>query len=312
MRIIREYQQFPTAQRGNVWVIGNFDGVHVGHQAVLKSAKQAAQQLGCGVMVMSFEPHPRHFFSPVKETLRVMPFHMKARQLQYEGVSWLLAQRFNAAFSQLTAQQFIEQVLIQTLGAAHVVTGEDFVFGHKRAGNRHLLDAVAKETKAFTYMALNRLTGQHSAISSSQLRQFIQAGDVAAAAAMLGRPYGWRGQVVHGAKRGRTIGFPTANLIPPPVLMPAFGVYAVKVSLEGSPTEISGVANLGVRPTVDGQTRRLEIHLFDTEIDLYGKRLHVDFISFIRPEIAFDGVDALRKQITADCQIARERLGVSH
>jgi len=312
MHIIREYGQFPAERRGNVWVIGNFDGVHLGHQAVLACARQEAAARDCDVMVMSFEPHPRQFFAPSPVSLRVMPFHMKARQLAREQVSLLLAQRFNQAFSEVTAEQFIEEVLIRQLGVAHVVTGEDFVFGYRRGGNSAMLARHANQTGAFGYTALKRIAGADRAMSSTQLRQLILSADMEAVAALLGRRYGWSGRVVGGAKRGRTIGFPTANLIPPPIVLPAFGVYAVTVRVERDETDWPAIANLGVRPTVDGQTCRLEIHLFDADLDLYGKRLHVAFVSFIRPETTFDGVDALRKQITADCQIARERLGVSH
>lgn len=310
MHIIRDYHQTPATMRGNVLAIGNFDGLHLGHRAVLNEAKRESAKRNCGVTVLSFEPHPRRFFSAGQHTLRLLPFHLKARLLRDEGVSLLVAQRFNHAFSHINATDFIEQVLIQSLGVAHVVTGEDFVFGHQRGGSSELLKATAARPDTFGYTALGRINRDTHPISSTYIRQLIQSGDMETAAIILGKPYQWLGRVIHGDGRGRHLGFPTANIVPPRVVMPSLGVYAVRVRLWGETLLRPAIANLGVRPTVDGKTPRLEIHLFDCEMDLYNQRLHVEFISFIRPEMVFEGVEALRKQITADCLVARERLTI--
>lgn len=309
MYIIRDFFDVPAQLRGGVVAIGNFDGLHLGHMAVIDQMKQIAKATNGPTAIMTFEPHPRRYFNPNKQRSRVIPFHHKVRLLKAVGIDLVLAQRFNQSFSQLPAHDFVERVLIGALGARHVVTGDDFIFGYKRSGNVELLHDYANQG-AFGYTAIEAVGEGQNGYSSSIIRQHIAAGEVGRAAAILGRPYDWIGRVVHGDKRGRTIGFPTANMVPVPVLLPQFGVYAVRAQLYDVPNApmMPGVANLGTRPTVDGECPLLEVHLFDNEIDLYSKRLRVEFTSFIRPEQRFEGIDALQAQITQDCQNARKLL----
>jgi len=306
MRIYRDYRLAAPDATGAVLAIGNFDGIHLGHQAIVAAACAQAELLGVRPALMTFEPHPRRYFQPEKQTLRLMPFHDKVRLLGEYGIECLIAQRFNAAFASLDAAAFIREVLIDGLGVSHVVTGEDFVFGRARSGDAGTLQQAAQDTGAFGYTALSLVGDAAQArYSSSAARGAIAHGEMEEAARILGRPYGWSSRVVHGDQRGRGLGFPTANLLPPPVLLPPVGVYAVRVQLDSAPEHMNGVANLGYRPTVGGTHLRLEIHLFDREMDLYSKRLRVEFWKFIRPEQTFEGTAALQQQITRDCQEAR-------
>lgn len=311
MRIIRDYTTILPGAKGGALAIGNFDGVHKGHQAVIGEMLRRAEEDGLPKSVMTFEPHPRMFFHPESEPFRLMPFHQKMRYLQDMGVDIVYAFRFNAAFASLDAPSFVNDMLIGQLGVKHVVTGQDFIFGRGRSGNASTLYEAA-HSGAFSYHAVAPQGKEGMTYSSSRIRQLIENGHMEEAADILGHYYRWIGTVKKGDQRGRTIGFPTANLSAPPVLMPAGGVYAVMVQIIGDKKNgvelMQGVANLGIRPTFGGQDVRLEVHLLDCEMDLYSKRLAVDFISHIRPEQKMEGIDALKAQITLDCQTARERL----
>lgn len=307
MQIFRHYEQVPESARGATVAIGNFDGVHKGHQALLQHAKAQGGKLG----VLVFEPHPQEFFRPDTPRFRLTPFRAKARLLEQHGVSLLFALHFNAEFASLSADEFITKVLVQGLGVRHVIVGEDFCFGKGRQGNLALLQQRGAELGfgVTTFELVGE--GEASKISSTSIREALRDGKPDVAAALLGHPWTVEGRVEGGDRRGRTIGFPTANLWLGDLVRPRHGVYAVRVGVDGGGTH-HGVANLGLRPTFGGDPEpRLEVHLFDFSGDLYGRRICVALHAFLREERRFDGLDALRTQIAADAAAARRALGGS-
>ncbi|MBM3616988.1 MAG: bifunctional riboflavin kinase/FAD synthetase [Alphaproteobacteria bacterium] len=305
VRIVHSIPFWPEAAQGSVIALGNFDGVHAGHQAVLSRARALANAKGVPLAVMAFEPHPRRFFNPALPVLRIVPFAEKARLLREIGVDYFYVAHFNAAFAALSADAFIQDILLDGLKVSHVVTGHNFAFGHKRQGDSAFLAQKSAEL-GFGYTQVDAAMNGDAVYSSSAVRHALSEGDVGAASAILGRPYAIRGLVIKGDQRGRTLGFPTANIRPSPLFLPKAGVYAVRVELDGE--QMAGVANLGTRPTVDGTRRLLEVHLFDRNIDLYGRKLSVQLTDFIRAEKKFDGLDALKAQIAEDSATARRLL----
>ena len=311
MRVHRHYDRLPASDRGSVVAIGNFDGVHLGHQAVIGEARAIAARTGAPSAVLSFEPHPRSFFRPDDPPFRLTPLRLKAHAIEALGVDLLFLVRFDAAFAAFPAERFVAEVLgKQGLAARHVVTGYDFVFGKGRAGNAVLLERLARE-HGYAYTAVSPVAADSGEIySSTQIRAYLQAGKPQQAARLLGRPWEIEGRVETGHQRGRTIGFPTANVRLTDVLQPAHGVYAVRAGIDqGADTQwFDGVANFGSRPTVDGKNVWLEIHLFDFDGDLYGRHLRVACVDFLRAEMKFPSFDALKEQIAKDSVAARALL----
>lgn len=310
MQIFRHAADMPSALRGGAVALGNFDGVHQGHRAVIRQAIKAAQDLQAPSGVVTFEPHPRSLFLPDDAPYRLTPLRIKAHLIEGMGVDALVALHFDKAFSQLTATDFVRQILVEGLGVRHVVAGYDFVFGHGRGGNIDFLrQAGAQYGFAVTEVRPVMADGG-IAYSSTRIRQHLQAGEMAAASLLLGHAWEIEGRVEHGDKRGRTIGFPTANIELGDYLRPRFGVYAIQAGIDqgGQTVWHDGVANLGRRPTVGGLVERLEVHLFDFQGDLYGKHLRVRMLDFVRPEMKFESFDALKAQIIADSGEARQRL----
>ena len=302
MQIFRHHENLPQAARGATVAIGNFDGVHRGHQALIARARALGSPLG----VLVFEPHPQEYFRPDAPRFRLTPFRAKARLLERHGVDILYALHFDAAFAALSAEEFITRVLVQDLGVGHVIVGADFQFGKGRAGNRALLEARGGE-QGFGVTTFDLVgTGDDSKISSTRIREALRAGKPGVAASMLGHPWTVEGRVERGDQRGRTIGFPTANVSLEGYLEPALGVYAVRVELGGQ--HYGGVANFGRRPTFDKKDVLLEVHVFDFQGDLYGQPIVVSFIEFLRPEMKFPGLDALKAQIIQDSHAARQTL----
>jgi riboflavin kinase/FMN adenylyltransferase len=299
MQVFRHYDHVSDSARGATVAIGNFDGVHKGHQALLRHARALGDKLG----VLAFEPQPQEFFRPDTPRFRLTPFRAKARLLEKNGVDVLFALHFDAAFASLTADEFIEQVLVKGLGVRHVIVGEDFCFGKGRKGNLALLQKRGAELGfgVTTFELVGE--GDVSKISSTNIREALRDGRPDVAAALLGHPWTVEGRVEHGDQRGRTIGFPTANVSLEGYLEPALGVYAVRVELGGQ--TYGGVANFGRRPTFDKKDVLLEVHIFDFKGDAYGQPIVVSFISFIRPEMKFAGLDALKAQIAKDSETAR-------
>jgi riboflavin kinase/FMN adenylyltransferase len=310
MQIFRHYNALPEETRGSAVAVGNFDGVHRGHQAVIAEAGHAAAAMGVPWAVLTFEPHPRSVFTPREDPFRLTPFRSKARYIQELGVDTLVVLHFDGEFSQRSAESFVHDVLVGGLGARHVVSGYDFVFGHDRRGTCELLLHMGKE-EGFDFTAVSAVEDENGEVfSSTRVREFLRTGDPGSAAGILGRPFEIEGQVREGDKRGRTIGCPTANLALDDYLRPALGVYAVRVGLEdGKGAEWhGGVANLGRRPTFGGEEILLEAHLFDFDGDLYDQHLRVALVDYLRPEKKFDGLEALKAQIEIDGRQAREVL----
>lgn len=310
MRIYRHYEELPEEIRGAVVAIGNFDGVHKGHQAVISEAGRIAKAAGRPWAVLTFEPHPRMVFNPSQEPFRLTPFRIKVRQVEALGVDAVVVLHFDKDFAQLTGEDFIEQVLVGGLAASHVVCGYDFVFGKGRKGDSEMLMRQGK-AKGFGFTAVRQVNdGSGAVYSSTRVRDCLKAADPQGAAGVLGRPFEIEGRVEHGDARGRTIGFPTANLHLGEYLRPASGVYAVRAGIDmGQETRwVDGVANFGNRPTFDGGDVVLEVHLFDFAGDLYGRHLRVQLVHHLRDEKKFDGLDALKAQIAHDAEAAKRLL----
>jgi riboflavin kinase/FMN adenylyltransferase len=306
MRLVRYHGEVPPTLKGGVVALGNFDGLHRGHQAVIGEAVRLAHSNNVPAAVMTFEPHPRMFFKPDQEPFRLSPFRIKARLIEAMGVDYLYVQTFDKEFSQRTAENFIEEILVQGLGVSHVVVGFDYVFGRGRGGNVSLLHEMARKHN-FGVTAVAEKRGDGVRYSSSNIRQFLKDGQPFEAAKLLGRYWEIEGRVEHGDQRGRFMGFPTANLPYADYLHPKRGVYAVRAGIDrGGQTQwFDGVANFGTRPTFNKKDLLLEVHLFDVNIDLYQKHLRVALIEHLRPEQKFDGLEAIKAQIAKDCDAAR-------
>ncbi len=306
MQIFRHFDDLPDTVTGSAVAIGNFDGIHLGHQAVIGEAGRVARAGQIPWAVLTFEPHPREVFNPDHDPFRLTPFRTKARQIESLGVDALFVLHFDADFAKLSADDFITKVLINGLAARHVVSGYDFVFGNKRVGNCELLLRKGKE-QGFDFTCVSAVDDGQKVYSSTRVRKCLIAADPLAASAVLGRPFEIEGRVEQGDRRGRTIGFPTANIHLGDYQRPANGVYAVRAGIdEGTHTVWhDGVANLGLRPTFDGEDLLLEVHLFDFDGDLYNHHLRVALIEYLRPEQKFDGLEPLKAQITLDGERAK-------
>jgi riboflavin kinase/FMN adenylyltransferase len=286
-----------------VLAIGNFDGVHLGHAVLVRQLVNSAKRLELAPTVLTFEPHPREFFAPESAPARLTTLREKFELLADLGVSQTMVCRFNAAFAALTADQFIDQVLVRGLQVKHLIIGDDFCFGRGRTGNFALLQAAGQRF-GFTVEAMQSVMLDGERVSSSAVRRALATGDMAHAARLLGRPYIIDGQVAHGEKIGRQLGFATANIRIKHNPLPMAGVFAVEVSGLGD-RPLPGVANLGIRPTVGGTRPLLEVHLFDFDRDIYGAHISVRFVKKLRDEQRFPNFDALKAQIAADAAAAR-------
>lgn len=310
MRLIRHHTEVPAEARGAVAALGNFDGVHRGHQAVIGEAARLAHALGAPYGVVTFEPHPRQFFQPNQPPFALTPLRIKLRVLEAIGVDYVFLLAFNRALAEMSAEAFVTEILGEGLAPAHVVIGYDFLFGKGRKGNAALLADLGR-LHGFAVTSVEAASDAGGEIfSSTQVREHLKAGRPDLAARLLGRPFEISGHVRGGEKRGRELGYPTANILPGPYLEPAYGVYAVKAGIDhgiGTAWE-EGVASFGMRPTVGGDHPLLEVHLFQTRRDLYGCNLRVAFLEFLRPEYKFKSLDALVKQMRSDCKWAKRRI----
>ncbi len=300
-------QTMPESLRGAVIALGNFDGFHRGHQAVVGAAIQWARAEGRPAIVATFDPHPVRFFVPDAPPFRLTTLDQRQELFAAAGADAMLVFRFDAALAATTAEQFISDLLVERLGAAAVVTGEDFTFGQARGGNVQVLAELGGKL-GLRSKAIGPVADHGEVVSSSRIRDALKAGDCAEAAHLLTRPFTIRGTVQHGDKVGRTIGFPTANLALGNYLRPRYGIYAVTGLLPDGRL-LRGAANLGVRPTFDPPKELLEPHFYDFSGDLYGQQIDIAFHHFLRGEEKFDSLDALTAQMQADCARARELLG---
>lgn len=305
MRIYHDWRDLPEEARHATLALGNFDGVHCGHVKLLRAAHAARP--GAPLAVATFEPHPRELFRPDDPPFRLMLAAERADALAAEGVSVLFELPFNHAFSQMSAEDFVRLVLHEGLGAKHLSCGTDFAFGHRRGGGTRFL-ADRAEALGMGLTLVPPLADAEGPISSTRIRRALQDGYPERATSELGRPWAIRGEVAHGDKRGRQIGFPTANIALGRHLEPARGVYAVTARLSDGRI-CRGVANIGRRPTVNaGLESRLEVNLFDFAADLYGSELTVSLYAYIRAERKFAGLDELRAQIARDAAEASRLL----
>jgi riboflavin kinase/FMN adenylyltransferase len=305
MELIRGLYNLRPRHRGCVATIGNFDGVHLGHQAVLGQLAEKSEQFGLPAVVITFEPQPQEYFSHGDIPPRLTRFREKLRALRRFAVDRVLALQFNQGLAGLSADEFMQQVLLDGLDVRYLVVGDDFRFGRGRAGDFSLLQR-AGAAHGFEVVNMHTFSLGGARVSSTRIREALQRGDLLQAEQMLGRPYRMCGRVAHGNKLGRTIGFPTANIFLHRKKTPVDGVFAVEMfGIDGEP--VAGVANVGTRPTVDATGTRslLEVHLFDFADDIYGRYVHVDFLHRIREERRFDSFDALKAQILNDAQEAR-------
>ena len=287
-------------------MLGNFDGIHLGHQTMLKAALARAEALGAPMMVYSFKPHPRQVLRPNDQNFRLAPFREKYLTLRDLGVDHLILRHFDKEFARLPAEDFVEQELIARLAPKVIYVGDDFCFGQGRSGNVDLLREYA-QGENFELVVHKKVVDENGiVISSSRVREALQAGDVKAAQALLGRPWMVSEHVVHGEGRGHKLGFPTANMPLKNRVRPLQGVYALWVRMEDR--LYPSVGNLGSRPTFGGGDILLEVHLLDFSGDLYGKRLDIFFMDLLRIEKKFDGIDALKAAISADTQTAKQIL----
>ena len=294
-------ERAPTA---SVLTIGNFDGLHLGHQALLRLLTTKAQSLGLPAVALTFEPHPREYFAPAQAPARLASLREKLLLLDAAGVDATRLIRFNARFAAFTAERFIEDVLVGSLRVRHLIIGDDFRFGAGRKGDFAMLQA-AGEKYGFGVEAMPTHAHDGERVSSSAVRSALAAGQLDRAARLLGRPYSIAGRVVHGDKLGRTLGFPTANIQLKGRRPPLAGIYTVRVEGLGD-APVHGVASVGVRPTVTAHGRpTLEVHLFDWDADCYGAHLRVHFLARQRDEAKYDSLDALTAQIARDADIAR-------
>jgi len=289
----------PEALRGAILALGNFDGFHQGHQAVVGEALRWAREAGRPAIVATFDPHPVRFFRPDAEPFRLTTLDQRQELFAAAGADAMLVFHFDAAMAGLPAADWAEGMVSRHIGAAGVVTGEDFTFGKGRGGNPDVLRARGVETR--TVGAVHDSAGP---ISSSRIREALKAGDCAEATRLLTRPFAIRGVVEHGDKNGRLLGFPTANLSLGTYLRPRYGIYAVKGRLPGGRL-VNGAANMGVRPSFDPPKELLEPYFFDFSEDLYGQEIEVEFHHFLRPEVKFASMDALVAQMTQDCEQAK-------
>ena len=308
METVHTFEELATVARRVCLAIGVFDGVHLGHQRVIGQARDDARAAGGAAVVLTFDPHPMRVLQPDKAPLLLTSTPHKLRLLEQFGVDACLMLRFDRPFSLIPAEQFIELVAHKTNQLQEICVGSRFRFGHDRAGDARLIEKMGT-VHGFTVKEIQRVEQDGHIISSTAVRQQVVAGHLDRAAAMLGRPFSVLGSIVTGDRRGRQLGFPTANIDPHSEALPPEGVYAVRATVDGQ--TLNGVANIGRRPTfatATAPTRVLEVHLLDYDRDIYGREIEVQFLHKLRAEKKFDSVDALKAQIAADIQTARQAL----
>ncbi|MES2835206.1 MAG: bifunctional riboflavin kinase/FAD synthetase [Pseudomonadota bacterium] len=320
VQVIRGWRDLPADQRGAAVAIGAFDGVHRGHQAVIANAREAAKAMGAPLGVVSFDPHPRRWFQPDAAPFRLMTPDQMAAALEPLGVERLYLLPFDGEMAAMSDEDFARTVLAGPqvaqgaagqkqvgLGIRHAAVGFDFTFGKGRTGSPEALTGYGRDLGFTVSVAGRKDDADGLKLSSSAVREALKAGDMARAAAILGRPFAIAGEVIHGDKRGRTIGVPTANVALGDYMRPAYGIYATRTRLPDGRL-INGVASLGVRPMFAVETPLLEVWLFDFDEDLYGQIIETELVAYLRPEMSFDGLDALKAQIDQDAAAAREVL----
>ena len=303
-KIIRGLYNLPDPAQGCVATIGNFDGVHLGHQAVLTQLAMKADMLNLPAVVITFEPQPFEYFVPEKAPARLSRFREKVEALRAYSIQKLCVLRFNRQLAEMQAETFIQKLLVEGLNVRYLVVGDDFRFGKDRQGDFALLQQVGKQ-QGFQVVNMHTFAIDDMRVSSTRIREALQDGDLAVAEKLLGRPYRMSGRVAHGDKRGRKMGYPTANIHLHRAKVPLNGVYAVQLyGIDEEP--VNGVANIGVRPTISGSDKALlEVHLFDFKRDIYGEHVQVYFLKKLREEQKFASLEQLIEQIHIDSAQAK-------
>lgn len=313
MRLIRGLHNLRPEDRGCVATIGNFDGVHLGHRAVFQRLLARGRELGLPATVITFEPQPMEFFAPESAPARLTRLREKLKAICECGIERVMLLEFGPRLATMEAREFVRRLLLDGLGVRFLSVGDDFRFGRGRTGDYALLRAMGAEAaddgRGFEVEDLHTITHAEERVSSTRIREALDRGDLEQARHLLGRPYRMQGRVGHGDKRGRSIGFPTANIDLHRRVSPVRGVYAV-VLYGVAPDPLPGVANIGTRPTVDGRDYRLEVHLFDFDRDIYGAHVEVELRLKLRDEKRFGSIDELKQQIRCDADSARDYLGV--
>lgn len=307
MELIRGIHNILPAHHGCVLTIGNFDGVHRGHAEVISKLVKKARQLKVPATLMTFEPQPQEMFRGDSAPARLSILRDKIFLLEELGIDRLVCINFNAKFANLPAEDFIDKLLVESLGVKYLVVGDDFCFGKQRKGNFNMLKS-AGEQHSFAVVSTQSFLLGDKRVSSTEIRQLLAKGKMEQARRLLGHPFTLCGKVAHGEKIGRTLGFPTANIALKRQVSPVRGVFAVKLYWDNSDI-YEGVANVGFRPTVNGQVCQLEVHLFDFDGNLYGRTVEVELVAKIRDEQPFQSLEALKKQINNDANKAKALLG---
>jgi riboflavin kinase/FMN adenylyltransferase len=298
MEFIRGWHNLKPQHRGCVATIGNFDGVHLGHQAVIGQLAEKGEELGLPTQVILFEPQPQEFFRPEAAVPRLTRLREKLQALRRYSVDRVLCIKFDASFAAMEPEEFIQCLLVDGLQVRYLVVGDDFRFGHKRRGDFTMLAAAGRQ-HGFQVVNMHTVAIDDERVSSTRIRAALAAGDLAMAEKLLGRPYRMCGRVAHGDKLGRTLGYPTANIYLHRKVTPIKGIFAVEVfGLKGEP--VAGAANIGTRPTVGGTRTLLEVHLLDFNEEIYGAYVHVNFLRKFRDEKRFDSLEELRRWIEKD------------
>lgn len=303
LHLIRDLQSIPKDFPGCVLTIGNFDGVHLGHQALIQRLIEKSKELELPSVLMTFEPYPDEFFSKDKTPPRLMTLREKLMIFMQLGLDYVICLKFDKTLSEATAEKFLQEIIFAKLKTRYLVLGDDFRFGYKRAGDFNLIEKMAIRYN-FKAESLPTFTHSQQRVSSSIIRQLLQQSDLINAQKLLGRRYGIAGKVIHGSKFGRVLGFPTANILPHRKTVPIEGIFIVHVYIDDC--VFPGVADLGNRPTLDGGGRTiLEVHLLDFNQDIYGKNIYVEFIKKLRDEEKYDTVELLRSKIAEDVENAK-------
>ncbi|MFA7440327.1 MAG: bifunctional riboflavin kinase/FAD synthetase [Sphingomonadaceae bacterium] len=310
MEVLLKDSAVPPHLRGGALALGNFDGVHAGHQAVIDAAVAYARHRAVPALAATFDPHPSRFFRPESPPFALTTIPQKLRLFEQLGLDGAIIIPFDAALANLPPEAFVDHWLVEKLGVRHVTTGHDFSFGRARSGTATRLAEIGK-TRGFTTQALESVTAADGeTVSSTRIREALQRGDLPLATSLLTRPFTIAGTVIHGDKRGRTIGVPTANVDPGDYIRPRYGVYAVRVRLPDGDV-VAGVANFGIRPMFEPPKELLEVWLFDWSGDLYGQTIETEFVAFLRDELRLDGLEALKAQIARDAENARHILAAN-
>lgn len=304
MELIRYSYNLKSHHHGCVATIGNYDGVHLGHQAVIRQLKRSAEVMNLPATVITFEPHPLEYFGSDRAPTRLTSFREKLEMLEQQGVDRVLCLRFQQSLADLSAEQFVKQILVNDLGVKRLIIGDDFKFGKGREGDFHTLEEFGKELDFDVIPTETHMLDGYR-VSSSIIREKLSSSDFEEAQLLLGRYFSISGRVVHGAKRGRELGFPTANIDLNKRYVPLRGVFAVSIKGASDTTQL-GVANLGTRPVFDEKKLLLETHIFDFNEMIYGKHIKVEFFKRLRDEKKFSSIDALVEQISADRNAARD------